>query len=913
MPTPKRLFIIDAMAMAYRAHYAFSMGKPLTTSDGRPTAALFGSAMFMSRLIEKERPDYLLVACDAQKPTFRHALYDKYKANRSAMPDDLRTQIPHIIELLKTFGCKVLRQEGLEADDLIGSVVRRFAGPGLAAYIVSGDKDFMQLVDDHTFLYQPKKGDEAVVVDRSGVIARFGVPPERVIDCLALIGDASDNVPGVHGIGDKGATKLIEEHGALEGLYAALELIGNTKQRNALTEHRDLAFLSRQLVTIKTDCDVPLNLEDLVCAPDEAVANEQLLDLCRTFEFRGLATKIEDSIRKRQPQAVVPLTAANFDRYLLVNTKAQLAALDATLSAATELCFDTETTGLAPLSDKPIGVSFAVDEGGAFYLPLVAKHLEDVTPEDALALVAKILTDATKRKIGHNVKFDLHMLANAGVDVQGPFVDTMVADWLLQPEQRAHGLDALCLQHLGYTKIPTASLIGDKGQYSMLDAPLADLATYACEDADLTLRLARHQAPLLERQGLLPLLHDVEMPLIPVLTRMERAGIHVDHAVLRNFSARLGILAEKLEAEVYAAAETEFNVNSPKQLGDVLFNQLKLHETLGVKGLKKTKTGFSTDESVLSRLAEHPLPRAVLAYREVAKLKNTYVDTLPALVNKRTGRVHTSFHQTGTATGRLSSSDPNVQNIPIRSALGQEVRKAFTPGRPGYVMLSADYSQIELRLLAHLANEDALCEAYEKGEDIHRATAARIFSVPPADVDNTMRARAKAVNFGVIYGMGPRRLAAETGVTMAEATAFIDRYFQSYPGIAKYMEQTVKDAHARGYTETLLGRRRPIDGMSSGNGRDRAAAANAAANAPIQGSAADLIKLAMIAIDRRFRAAGLASRMLLQVHDELVFECPEAELASVKEIVGDAMRTAMKLKVPLDAGIGAGPSWLEAH
>jgi DNA polymerase-1 len=933
---PKRLFIVDAMALAFRSHYAFA-GRPLTTKSGLPTSAVFGCAMFMNKLIAEQRPDYLVVASDAQAKTFRHELYSGYKANRKAMPEDLAAQLPTLFRLFAAYGVPLLREPGLEADDLIGTLARRFAADDLHVYIVSGDKDFMQLIDERTFLLRPKKGDESIVIDRAGVVEYFGVGPEQVIDCLAIIGDASDNVPGVHGIGEKGAAKLVLDHGSLDAIYANLESIANAKHRNALTEHRASAFLSRQLVTIKTDCTLGLELTDLALDPDAASRRPELVELFHELEFRALADRAD--VRRSVTIAVAtdlgaaPAGAGDArlalaerpaperipdetPGYALVDRPERLAELVAALEAVSAFAFDSETTGLDRIDSRPIGLSFSTEPGRAWYLPIVAEHLGKdegaLTPAAALDAVRPLLADAGKTKIGHNVKFDLQMLANAGVPVSGPFVDTMIADWLLDPAGRQHGLDPCCLRHLNYEKIPTSTLIGKKGELPMLEAPLPELTRYACEDADLTLRLAHRLLPLIEGKGLLPVLRDVEMPLIPVLAHMEQTGVYIDTKVLSEASTRLGALVERLEQEVHKAAETEFNVNSPKQLGDVLFNQLKLHEQLGIKGLKKTQSGFSTDESVLQRMAAHPLPRAILEYRGAAKLKGTYVDALPQLVHPQTHRLHTSFHQTGTATGRLSSSDPNLQNIPIRSPEGQEIRRAFRAQQPGWVIVSADYSQIELRILAHLAGEAALAAAFAAGEDIHTMTAARIFGVEAGGVDPVLRSRAKAINFGIIYGMGPRRLAAETGVSMAEATQFIDRYFATYPKINEYIDKAIADARAHGYATTITGRRRPIDGLF-GRGAGVAAAENIAVNSPIQGSAADLIKLAMIRIDEALRVSRLEAKLVLQVHDELVLECPERELDAVERIVRNGMQHAMELSVPLAVEIGHGPSWLEAH
>jgi DNA polymerase-1 len=928
----KRLFLIDAMAMAFRNFYAFGV-KQLTNSAGQPTSAVFGSAQFMMKLISEQRPDYLAICQDSdEKKTFRHEMFPAYKANRSAMPEELALQMGDFNRLIRSFGCPVLRVPGVEADDLIGTIATQFAQEGLEVFIVSGDKDFMQLVGDRLKLVQPKKGDEAAIVGEAGVREKFGVSPKQVIDCLAIIGDTSDNVPGVHGIGDKGAAKLVSEYGSLEGIYEHIDQIANKRQREALLASRDQAFLSRQLVT----------LEDMACDPDSAVANEELLSLFKQMEFKALIAKLEATMtrgRAKQatkaaltlaPAAAVQLSLQlepesqavasdqakverDFDNYHLVEDEASLRRLLTRLAAAKAFAFDSETTGLDIVASEPIGFSFAFEAGEAFYLPVVAQHLQGLTPGDVLSRLKATLERSTAVKIGHNLKFDLQMLENAGITMPGPYRDTMIMDWLIDATGRQHGLDACCQRYLSYDKIKTSTLIGDKGQIPMLEADLVELTRYACEDADFTWRLDACLLPMIDESDLRRVLETVEMPLVPVLARMERRGVYIDVDVLLSFSMRLAAMAEELEARIYKEAGTQFNINSTKQLADILFNQLKVHEAVGVRNLKKTKSGYSTDESVLEKLKAHPLPRAILEYRGVSKLKSTYVDALPQLVHPKTHRLHTSFHQTGTATGRLSSSNPNLQNIPIRTELGQEIRKAFTAQGEDCVIISADYSQIELRLLAHMADEKALQEAFAKGQDIHRLTASKVFGVPMDQVDQTMRSRAKAINFGIIYGMGPRRLSATTGVSMQEASDFIAKYFAGYPEIDAYIEQAVAFARQKGESRTLTGRRRPISGMQTERSRDAASAENIAVNSPIQGSAADLIKIAMIKIDDELRRHGLKTRMLLQVHDELVFEAPRSELEAATRLIDDSMRHAMALKVPLDVQIGHGTNWLEAH
>ncbi len=938
--TSKRLFLVDAMAIAFRSYYAFGMGRPLTTSSGQPVAAVFGTAMFMHKLLTEQRPDYLVIARDVREPTFRHQLYPQYKANRSAMPEDLVAQLPLLDRLWRGFGCPLLGIPGFEADDLIGSMAKQWGSPELQVYIVSGDKDFMQLVNAHTFLYQPKKGEEAAIIDDSGVQAKFGCSPEQVIDCLALIGDSSDNVPGVPGIGEKGAAKLIAEYGSLERILENIPLISNKKMREALLNGRDLGLLSRQLVTIKTDVDLPVNLADASSEYLRAVTNPELRELYMELEFSGLIKKL-DALQSstsnsaataptQNPQAQPHLAEPQLDAsqiaaepprqadttvsgYITANTPQSIANVIQEISQSQVFSLDTETTGLNICSDRPIGISFATKPNAAYYIPLNDKQLSGISAAAAIDLLRPFLSQSDQIKVGHNVKFDLQMLRNVGIEVRGPFVDTMICDWLLDASSRQHGLDACCLRHLNYVKIKTSSLIGEKGQLPMLDVDLAEVTRYACEDADLTLQLYHNLMPKVEAAGLTRVLVDIDMPLVPVLAAMEQTGVHIDRRELQRLQVELGAMSDQLVDQVHSLAGEDFNLNSPKQLADVLFNKLKIHEQLGIKNLKKTKSGFSTDESVLSRLTDHPLPKALLEYRGISKLQSTYVTALPELVDTTSGRLHTSFHQTGTATGRLSSSGPNLQNIPIRTDLGREVRKAFTASSPDHRIISADYSQIELRLLAHLAQEESLTQAFVSGVDIHRSTAARVFGVAPEDVNDEQRARAKAINFGILYGMGARRLAAETGTSVAEASAFIDRYFASYPGINSFIEATIAEARTTGMTRTVTGRQRPVVGLGDSNQRSVVAAENIAVNTRIQGSAADLIKIAMVVIDQRLTAEQLQTKMLLQVHDELVFESPATEVNHVVPLIRECMEKAMILSVPLSVSVGVGHNWLEAH
>ncbi len=888
----------------------------------------------MLKLIEDEKPDMLIVATDSKEKTFRHDLYPEYKANRTEMPKDLADQLPYFFQMFSAMGIPVLRQPGMEADDLIGSVCRKFANDHIHCFIVSGDKDFMQLIGPSVYLYAPKKNEPAMVVSYDGVMQKFGCKPDQVIDVLALIGDASDNVPGVHGIGDKGAAKLIHEFGSLDSIYQNLEKISNLKLRNALQQDRGNAYLSRDLVTIKTDIELDVS-EDELRVNSDAVANEKLLDLFTTLEFRQLTTKVKDKIAASTPAASkvahirfdsdTPLTEAKLttpsssrdkfgNDYILANSAELVLKVVQHLKDSPTFSFDTETTGLDRISDTPIGVSFAIKSGGAWYIPLTAKHLTGwVTPDFIKDQLRPIFSDHTKTKIAHNLKFDIQMLQNIGIKVAGPWGDTMLASYVMNPVSRDHSLDFCALSELHFKKIATSSLMGPKFQTSMLDVPLEELATYACEDADIVFQLHEHFIKALQDNDLYGVYSTIEVPLAPILGKMERTGVHIDANALAEISSKLDLRVKDLEQTIYKEAGETFNINSTKQLQHILFDKLAIHTKLGITRLKKTKTGYSTDVSVLEAMDEHPLPRALLEYRTVTKLKNTYVDALPQLINPKTERIHTSFHQTGTATGRLSSSDPNLQNIPIRKDEGREIRKAFTASAPDRVIVSADYSQIELRLLAHIADDSGLKAAFASGLDVHTATACRIFGVTPEKVTTDLRANAKAINFGIIYGMGPQRLARQTGVSMSEAKLFIEKYFEGFPNIRKYIEQAKAKSRETGYSWTMTGRRRPIPEIHSKERLVMINGENMAVNSPIQGSAADLIKLAMIEIQRRLDESSMDAVMLLQVHDELVFECNIAVKDPLIKLVRDAMEHAMTLSVPLKVEAGAGSNWLEAH
>jgi DNA polymerase-1 len=937
--TKKRLIIIDFMAMAFRNFHAFSRN-PLSTSSGFPTSSIFGSSQFLLKILNEESPDYIVAACDSPEATFRHKMYDQYKANRKEMPEDLSKQLPALFKMLESMNIKLYKTPGFEADDIIGTMCKQWANDDLEIYIVSGDKDLMQLVNENVLLYAPKKAGRIDKVKPEGVVDYFGVKPDQVIDVQSLIGDSVDNVPGVPGIGAKGAAKLINEFGSLDNIYENLDNVANKRQHTSLIENKEIAYLSKELVTLKTDMDISITLDELKVNPKESVANENLLSFFKEMEFRALITKTaklldssgesstassKEEKSKEKPKAGAESEVKNeikFDAktaygkrdYKLSNTKEKIEEVLSLIQNAEVVAFDTETTGLDIVNSYPIGVSFSIKSSEGYYIPLHDEHLEGVSKEEAISLVKTFFETSKAKKVAHNTKFDIQMLWNIGIDSVGPFEDTMLQAFVLNSSRMKFGIDSLCEEYLGLTKIPTTDLLGKKKDgKTMLDVELPVLSEYACEDVDCCFRLYEMFTPMIIHKKLTEVYNDIECPLIPVLAKMERRGIFVDSNDLKEISEKLGVIAERLKKEVHEIAGQEFNLNSTQQLREIIFEKLKIHDELGITRIKKTKSGFSTDQSVLEKLSEHRLPAAILEYRTVAKLKNTYVDALPELVNPKSGRIHTCFHQTGAATGRLSSSGPNLQNIPIRSTMGKEIRKAFKAEEGDHIIISADYSQIELRILAHVSSDQALIDAFKSGLDIHKATAATMFHKETDEVSSNDRSNAKAINYGIMYGMGPRRLSQTTGASMKEAKEFIEAYFSGFPNIKNYLQDTVEFAREHEYSKTITGRRRPINGLDDSNGMVKSAAENASKNSPIQGSAADLIKVAMVKLDKLLEESGLSCKMLLQVHDELVFECPKDEIDKVIPLIKSTMEEAMDLNVPIEVDIGSGHNWLEAH
>ena len=931
MSPTQRVFLIDGNAIAYRSYYAF-IQRPLTNSKGQNTSAVYGFVTFLNRILTQESPDFIAVVFDTGAPTFRHKEYKEYKATRQKMPEDLFSQLPIIKDVVNAFRIPTLEMDGYEADDIIGTLAKRAEKDGVLSFLVTPDKDFMQLVSKKTKMYKPgRQGTDVEIVDIDGVKEKFGVTPDKVIEVLGLIGDTSDNVPGVPGVGEKTAIPLIQKYGSIDNLYKNIAKIEQKGLRLKLETHRDLAFLSRKLVTI--DTEVPLNVDfhSLKAADPDF---QRLKVLFAELDFRSLLQAVpKPSAPKPQapqdldfppPEESLTDLASDEHTYTLITDLKELKQLCAKLKRSKKFVFDTETTSTNSLDAELVGVSFAMKPREAFFVavrataPASQSDLfgkskpapadQGVSLEETIDCLKPLMENPVIKKIGHNIKYDVLVLSQFGIVTQGIEFDTMIASYILRADGR-HNLDALAKEHLLYKKVSFHDLTGSgKDQKPIREVELQSLSNYSCEDADMTLRLYELLIDKLTEQGMLKLCSEMEFPLIAVLSAMESAGIAIDVGYLKKMSKELELLLNTLIKDIHGLAGVDFNINSTQQLGEILFNRLKLPTQ------KKTKTGFSTDVGVLESLRhEHPIIEKLLEYRQFSKLKSTYVDALPALINQRTGRVHTSFNQTVAATGRLSSSDPNLQNIPIRTEIGRSIRKAFVPGGKNDSILSADYSQIELRVMAHISGDESLSEAFRNKEDIHASTAAKVFSVDQKDVSKDMRRKAKEVNFGIMYGIGPFGLANRLEVSQSEAKEIIARYFERFPKVKQYINDTIASARASGYVETLMGRRRFLPDINSSNQNIRQNAERQAINMPIQGTAADMIKLAMIHIDAAFKAKKLESRMLIQVHDELVFEVTKKEEKEVRTIITKHMQESLKLSVPLEIEIGVGSNWLEAH
>jgi DNA polymerase-1 len=913
----KKLFLLDGMALVYRAHFAL-IARPIFTSKGINTSALYGFTQTLLDILKNQQPTHIAVAFDTDAPTARHAAYQEYKATRQAMPEELSDAIPHVARMLEAFRIPRITCDGYEADDIIGTLVRRAGKEGFQSYMVTPDKDFGQLVNANTLLYKPSRmGDAVEVLGLPEIQKRWGIQrPEQVIDVMALWGDTTDNIPGVPGIGEKTAIKLITEYGSVENLLAhAAELKGKLKE--SLEAHRDDALLSKRLVTIDCDAPCPILLEDLKLQPwDE----EKLKSIFGEFEFNSIGKRLfgdnfkagrgyqpapaavePDALKEetpRVPAAELKNITKVEHRYLAINRPKALRELLDKLRNAPSFAFAVQATDPDSKQAKLLGIAFALEPHTAYYAPF--------SPE-----LREVLESDRSEKVGHDLKYDLAVLRWHGISVRGKLFDTMLAHSLIEPDLR-HSLDFLSEAFLGYSPIPSSRVFGEdaSGQKNMLELASPDLSEHAAEKVDLALQLRAALEPLLKSKQQEKVFYEIEAPLLPVLVEMEYEGVKVDSVALADFSAQLSREMADLEKTICQMANKEFNINSPRQLGEVLFDILKICENP-----KKTKTGqYATDEQTLMALApEHEIVQKLLEYRTASKLKSTYADTLPGAIFAKTGRVHTTYQQTATSTGRLNSGNPNLQNIPIRTEKGQEIRKAFVARDAEHVLLSADYSQIELRIIAELSQEPGLLEAFATGVDIHTATAAKVFGVALDGVTAEMRRKAKMVNYGIAYGISAFGLAQRLSIPRKEGGQIIDQYFRQFPGIRNYMDSTIAFARQHGFVETVTGRRRYIRDIRSANHTVRSAAERNAINAPIQGSAADMIKIAMIRIQNELNGRSRKTRMLLQVHDELVFDLHPSEERDVLPIVEHSMKTAIPMKVPIVVEMGTGPNWLSAH
>ena len=922
----KKLFLLDAYALIYRAYYAF-IHNPVITSKGLNTSAIYGFINTLNDIINNQTPSHIAVVFDPPSPTFRHKMYKEYKANREATPEDIKKSVPYIKKIITAYNIPILEVEGYEADDTIGTIAKKAERQGFKVYMMTPDKDFAQLVSENIFMYKPARGGEKPVIwDVEKICEKFNIEhPEQVIDVLALWGDASDNIPGAPGIGEKTSKKLISKYGGIEEVYRHIDQFKG-KQKENLIEYREQIELARRLVTITLDVPVDFDEEEMKSKdPDK----EKLREIFQELEFKSFLSRLNKGIEiptKKTEIAAQGLLFSSPDtgiektdnprknikttphNYILVDTTEKQETLISKLNKQNRFCFDTETTGLNTFKDELVGISFCCESHEAYWLPVD----EDKKKSEIVLEKFKQLFENEKiDKIGQNLKFDIKVLRKRGIFVKGVLFDTMIAHYLIKPEGK-HGLNDLAEDYLNYTPVKIEELIGVKGQnqVNMRFVPTEKIKEYAAEDADLTWQIMEILEKELREKHLETLAGKIEMPLIYVLCDMEMKGFKVNVDVLKKYSVILKAELLDIQTRIYKLAETEFNISSPKQLGEILFNKMKIDSKA-----KKTKTGqYSTSEDVLQRLVnKHEIVSKVLEFRSVSKLLSTYVEKLPELKNSDTGKIHSSFNQTITATGRLSSNNPNLQNIPIRDNRGREIRKAFVPSDMQHILISADYSQIELRIMAHLSGDKNMIEAFNAGEDIHVTTAAKIYRISPGDVTNEMRGRAKTANFGIIYGISAFGLSRRMNLPLSDAKDFIEEYFRTYPGVKKYMDKSIERAREKGYVQTIMGRKRYLPDILSRNSVVRGFAERNAINAPIQGSAADIIKIAMINIHKKIKEKQLKSEMILQVHDELVFDVQEKEIDVISDIVVSEMQNAVKLDVPLTVDWGTGRNWLEAH
>lgn len=896
-----RLYIIDGHSQLFRAYYAI---RRLSNSKGLPTNAIYGFVQMLNKLLREEEPEYIVVAFDSPGETFRSNLYTEYKANRAPSPPDMEVQIPWVKRILSAMGIPMIEIQGVEADDIIGTLAKLAEKHNIETIIVSSDKDLFQLISPKIKVLR-QHHDEFKLYDSKAVKDEIGVLPEKITDLFGLMGDSTDNIPGVPKIGPKSAAKLLAQFGSLEDLYENLDKVDNPKWRELLRTHKDIAFLSKKLATIKTD--VPLsevlfhngfNIERFRRRREPA---PELYDIYRELEFQSLLKDQAKTVQERKVD------------YSVVTTRDLLAEVISQLEKSEIFAIDTETTSNDPMKADLVGISISYKPNSACYIPvghtrdLFSARSIQLNKSEVLLALKPMLESEHLKKTFHNAKYDIKILMREGIRPQGIEFDTMLASYVLNPERKRHNLKDLARDLLEIQMTPLKDLLGrGKKSKTMAQVEILKAGEYSCQDADITLQLTHILREELKRAGLWELFVSLELPLIDVLIDMEMAGIKIDKEHFQRLSKKLDDRLRELTTQIYQTAGVEFNINSPRQVAEVLFERLKL------KPLRSGKTGYSTDISVLEELSkEHPLPSLLLEYRMCEKLKTTYVDTLPEIVNPRTGKIHTTFHQSVTATGRLSSSDPNLQNIPVRTPFGKEIRAGFIPSNPDWVLLSADYSQVELRILAHLSQDKELINAFQQDRDIHRLTASKIFACPEDAVTDEMRDQAKTINFGIIYGMGPQRLAKELKISRKQAEDFINEYFRVYTGVKRWVEETISRARETGYVTTLMNRRRHLPDINSPNASLRNAAERIAINTPVQGTAADLIKKAMLNIHRRLKGSGLQAKMVLQIHDELLFDLPKEELEPLKEIVRKEMEQALRLDVPVKVSLKWGNNWAE--
>ena len=902
--TSKRLFIIDCMAMLYRSHFAM-IKNPLITKNGQHTSAIYGLANSIFKLIKDENPEYIAIAMDCREPTFRHKMSDEYKANREAMPEELVSQLKIIDKMIGWMNIPIVRKPGFEADDVMGTLARLASEKDLITYLVTGDKDMMQLISNDVFLYTPgNRFNPTTIYDTEKVTERWGVGPDKMIELLSLLGDSSDNIKGIDGIGKKTAAKLLGQYGDIDTIIDNIEEIRNKRVREGLLNRGDTLDLAIKLVTIDKNVEIDTSIDEL---SKQSMDEEALKGFFNDLEIHSLSNTLSNITKPKTEKNAISSADKN---YTTILTKESLEKLVSSLNPNILISIDIETTEINPITADIVGLSISLKPNEGFYIPVLFPE-KNTMKEYNLDLVfilnalKNILEDSQYKKCGQNIKYDSLIFKRHGIDLAGIYFDSMIAEHILHPEKNSYKLDNLAIEYLGYEMQPIEDLIGKgKEQISMSEVPLSDVAFYAAEDSDLALQLTENLKSKIKENNLEDPYFNIEIPLIPVLVSMEEEGVYVDKKILSDLSIDIEYRIGELEKDIYEISEKEFNINSPKQLAVILFDELELKE------IKKRSTSIEVLENLKFH---HPLPELILKYRHLSKLNSTYIKALPGHINSRTGRVHTSFNQTIASTGRLSSTKPNFQNIPVRTELGKKIRKAIRAQDKDSVIFSADYSQIELRVMAHYSQEPELLDAFNNDLDIHSRTAALVYSVSEEDVTPEQRRSAKVVNFGIMYGAGPFRMSKELGISMKDAKELIETYFKTYPGIQTYIQKTIEEAHTRGYVHTLGGRKRYAQALGTSNINIQKAEERALINMPIQGSAAELVKIAMINIHNKIKKHKYKTKMILQIHDELIFEVPKYEIENISKLVKFEMENAVKLSIPLKVDSNWGASWYEAH